>query len=612
MIRNLPILLFLLLFTASSKSVNIQALYFSPIEISKNKEEKKSMRLSPMLTVEYTDKSLKKYPLKYKTLMKMGDKIGQGVMGQITDKKGKAILKADGSDYISDQPDGNSLFHVANKDYLITHLEEQPGELYKTEIALKKGKLIALNTKPVDLSSIGGTLINCASTKTTYGSHLGGEENYALNSRYADKASPFYINCQLKGQANNNKGAFDYFCYYLEGLQAYLNEKKLNPKENYNGQNFSLYNYGYIIETQPQANAGDKVAKHYVTGRYSPELAVMMPNHKTVYMSDDGNFKGFWKFVSDKPIKNFTANWEGTLYVAKVKQKEKILNISWIKLGHANDREIKKLIDKKPKLTDIFKIQKPNKKFDCPKGFKKINEDSQTECLQLIKGKELEASFLESRKYAGYLGATLEFRKEEGLTYNPDKNVLYLAMSQIKKSMEQNYKGMEEHQDDIHLKKNPCGAVYELSLDKHYSVTKMIPLVQGKRVKKKSKYAQEWYCHPDKIANPDNISYLGHNILFISEDTKYHVNNFTWAYNTQTHTMQRIASLPIGAEITGVDKGVVQGEGIVMLNIQHPFRDNPKNRAKEFPNSSLIENATNEDLKASIGYIQGIPAEVLE
>lgn len=600
---------------STSKKPEISTISFSEVAISKNDAEKKVMRVSPQLTVTYEDNSSKKYELNYKILAKMGDKIGNGTIGLITDKSGNPILKADGSKDISDGPDGNSLISVGGKNYLITHMEERPGELYHTELKLEKGKIKAIDTKPVDLSAMDGTIINCASTKTVYGSHLGGEEDYSLNTRYADKNSPFYVNCALDGNGNNSDGQFNYFCSYVDGLAKYLNDNNIDKNNGYNGESFSPYNYGYIVEVSPQSDGTTKSAKHYVTGKYTPELAAMMPDGKTVYMSDDGTFKGFWRFVSDKKIEKFSNEWEGTLYSAKLTQKSDknggSFDLSWIKLGHAKDSEIKALIKQKPKLTDMFEIKAVDENGTCDAGFKKINEDSESECLKLKSGKEKMAAFLETRKYAAYKDATIEFRKEEGLTYNPDKNVLYLAMSQIKKSMEDNYKGRETN-NDIRLPKNQCGGVYELTLDNSYKATSMNALVVGKPLSEGDTYANEWACHPDAISNPDNITYIGNDILLISEDTTYHVNNMTWAYNTKTDKMTRIASLPIGGEVTGVDKGLVDDKGILLINTQHPFKDNPKAANGDKPNSALLENATTEELKAVIGYIDGMPSEIFK
>lgn len=600
----------------SSASSVISSIKFAPLAISANDEEKQIMRVSKNLTVTYADGQTKDYPLSYKTLMKMGDKIGNGVIGQMTDKDGNPIKKADGSNDISDGPDGNSFINVGDKSYLVTQMEERPGELYSTEIKVENGELKAIDTKPVDLSAMGGTIIDCASSKTTYGSHLGGEEDYSLNTRFADKNSPFYVDCALDGTSTDVNGKFNYFCNYVDQMNKYLGDTDIDKNNGYNGSTFSPYNYGYIVEVQPQADGSTKSAKHYVSGKYTPELAIMMPDQKTVYMSDDGTAKGFWKFVSDEKIENFTADWEGTLYSAKVTQTSSAnggkFDLTWVKLGHAKDSEIEAMVKSKMKLTDIFDIEAADKNGTCAtQGFTPVFEDGDFMCLKLKEGKETAAAFLETRKYAAYKGGTTEFRKEEGLAYDADRNVLYVAMSAIDESMEDNYKGKEQA-NHIKLPKNSCGAVYEVALDTMYNGTSMEAIVTGKPLETTDTYAEEWYCSPESIANPDNVTYIGHNTLLISEDTTKHVNNMSWAYNTQTRTMTRIASLPIGAEVTGVDKAVVDDKGVLGINIQHPFKDNPKAADGTKPNSALIENATDEQLKAVVGYIDGIPADIFK
>ncbi len=596
-------------------TVNVKSIVFSPVALSANDSEKSMMRVSSKVTVMYSDDSSKEYPLSYKILAKMGDEIGSGTIGLMTDKNGDALKKPDGSQDISDGPDGNSLINVGGKSYLVTHMEERPGELYKTEVKVDNGTLVAVDTKPVDLSAMNGTIINCASTKTVYGYHLGGEEDYSLNSIFADQASPFYVDCALDGTDNDSNGKANYFCSYVNGMQKYLGDTNVDKTNGYNGDTFSPYNYGYIVEVQPQADGTTTSAKHYVTGKYTPELATMMPDNKTVYMSDDGTAKGFWKFVSDRKIDSFASEWEGTLYAAKVTQTSAenggSFDLDWVELGHAKDSEIKAMIDSKMKLSDIFSIMKPAEDGSCTTGYTSVYEDSTLECLKLVPGKEKAAAFLESRKFAAYKGATIEFRKEEGLTYDKDSNVLYVAMSAIEKSMEDNYKGSEPA-NHIKLAKNKCGAVYKVSLNTEYSGTKMEAIVVGKPLSEEDRYADEWTCSPEGIANPDNLTYIGLNTLLISEDTTKHVNNMTWSYNTKEKTMTRVASLPIGGEVTGVDTGIVGDKAILMINTQHPFKDNPKAADGSKPNTALIENATEEQLKAVIGYIDGIPADIFK
>jgi secreted PhoX family phosphatase len=597
----------------ASRLAKVSAISFTPVMISANEIEKTMMRVSPSIKVDYEDRRSVNYDLNYRVLATMGDTIGSGKMGLMTDINNRPILKGSDED-ISDGPDGNSLISVGDKHYLITHMEEAPGQLYNTEVKVENGVFSAIDTKPVDLSGIGGTIINCASSKTGYGSHLGGEEDYSLNSIFADINSPFYTDCALDGTGNDTQGLANYFCLYVDQMRCYLGDRKIDKNNGYNGEHFSIYNYGYIVEVQPKQDGTTKSAKHYVTGKYTPELAIMMPDGKTLYMSDDGTAKGFWKFVSDTKIDTFQKNWTGTLYAAKVTQVSAEnggdFDLSWIELGHASDNEIKAMIERKMKLTDIFEISKADENGVCARG-KKIYEDGEVECLNLKPGQEKAAAFLESRKYAAYKGATIEFRKEEGLAYDKENNVLYVAMSTLDKSMEDNYKGIEST-NDIRLKQNKCGVVYKVTLDENYNATHMEALITGTPLNIVDKYADEWGCHPENIANPDNITYIGHNILLINEDTEHHVNNMSWAYNTQTRKLTRIASLPIGAEVTGVDTAVIDDKGILLMNIQHPFQDNPIAADGSQPNSALIENASDDQLKAIIGYFDGLPAEIFE
>jgi hypothetical protein len=194
------------------------------VSLSKNDAEKQKMRISETLIVSYDDQTSRIYDLKYKVLARMGDTIGSGKIGLMTDINGDPILKG-GEEDISDGPDGNTLISVDNKHYLLTHMEERPGTIYKTEVTVNNGVLKAVDTKPVDLSAMGGTIINCASSKTMYGSHLGGEEDYSLNSIFADKNSPFYVDCALDGRGNDAEGRANYFCSYVDAMQTYLGIK---------------------------------------------------------------------------------------------------------------------------------------------------------------------------------------------------------------------------------------------------------------------------------------------------------------------------------------------------------------------------------------------------
>ncbi len=603
--------------TSGNHSVQNQVIKvsFKEVPLSKNIEQIKSMRVSSAITLTYQDKTTKTFPLEYNSLIKMGDKIGNGTFGMLVDVKGNPLKLKDGSNKINQHPDGSSFITTADKHYLVTHMESHPGVLYKTQLELDGCNLTAISTSAVDLADTDGTIINCASTKTPWNTHLGGEEDYSLNGIFSDSNSPFYMQCEVKYRVYTGAivdGKQTYYCKYIQSMQKYLGDYEIDRENGYNGKTFSPYNYGYTLEVKVNEDGSTQAARHYVTGKYTPELGIVMPDNKTVYMTDDGTAKGFWKFVSDTRLSDFSDNWKGTLYAAKVKQLSAEnggeFSMSWIKLGHGSDHQIKKLIDTKTKITDIFEVRKPINN-QCEDGFKRIYEDGLVECLRLKPNQEFAAAFLESRKYAAYLGATIEFRKEEGITYSAKNNKLYVAMSRISKSMEDNYLGLETS-NDIRLPRNICGGVYELSLDESYSVNHMKALITGRELNPGEKHSQQNYCDPESIANPDNIHFLGSDILIISEDSVLHLNNMSWAYNTVTHEYTRIASLPIGAEVTGVTNALIGEQGFLMLNQQHPFLDIPRNRENQKVYFELFEGASDEELTATIGYIKGIPASV--
>ncbi len=600
---------------AKSKK-NIKSVQFIEVPLAQTHEEITHMRVSPELIVHYDDGTTGSYPLSYQPLLKMGDKVGQGTLGLITDINGNAITAKDGSPFISQDPDGNSFISIGGRHFLITHMESMPGSIYKTELKLQGDQLKALNTEPVDFKTTAGTIINCASSKTPWNTHLGGEEDYSLNTIYTVPESPYYQNCAVKdGRITRARvdGTHSYFCAYIHGMQTYLKDDTIDKNEGYNGQKFTPYNYGYTVEVKLNDDGSTQTAKHYVTGKYTPELGLVMPDQKTIYVSDDGNAKGLWKFVSDHPIRGFNQNWQGSLFAARVKQLSAKnggdFSVSWIKLGHASDREIKTLIDQKLKITDIFNLGLPDEHKKCPENYTKIYEDGRLECLQLKKGQQRAAAFLETRKYATYLGATIEFKKEEGLAYDANNNKLYVAISRINGSMEDNYKGRETT-NHIRLPKNDCGGIYALELDKQFSATRMKAILTGQPLKPGDDYADQNACSPQTIANPDNLYFPGRDILLVSEDSTRHLNNMAWAYNVKTTELTRIASLPIGAEVTGVTNAIIGDKDFLFMTQQHPFSDQPINANHEKTAVQLMQQARDDDLNATLGYIAGIPAGV--
>ena len=90
------------------------------------------------------------------------------------------------------------------------------------------------------------------------------------------------------------------------------------------------------MELIPSAE-GTQIEKRYAMGRFSQEVAIVMPDQKTVYFGDDGTDRIFFKFIADT-AGDLSA---GTLYAAKTAMDgETAMTIEWIMLGQGADAEI--------------------------------------------------------------------------------------------------------------------------------------------------------------------------------------------------------------------------------------------------------------------------------
>jgi len=549
---------------------------FTPVATPVTDAEKRAVNATPS-----ADINGKVYPLGFHTIMRSGDKVGTGVFGQLYDINGNIIINKDGSPFISNANDHSSLLPVYGKLFMVSQFEDQVGVNYVTELKqdAATGKLSPISTKPIDNSKIGGTWVHCAGSRTPWLTHLGSEE-YEPNA----------------GDPKLNENS-----YYLR-LAPYFGGDitKANP-----------YNYGFITEasiTGADMGTGTfasnvKYVKHYSMGRLAFELAYVMPNQKTAYMTDDGSYVGLFRFEADKAGDLSS----GKMYTAKVTQKDAAnggsFDLSWIDMGHATDADIKKLIDNKTKFADIFE---KGDVANCPAGFKLIVTTPGAECLKVKPGMEKAASRLESRRYAAMLGGTTEFNKEEGITFDPASNRLFVAMSFINDGMldadatkKENAKAVNFNH--IRLAKNECGTVYALDLDANFVAKNMYGLVSGKTTTyaKDDKYAGNT-CDVNQIANPDNVTFIpGYGTLIIGEDTgSGHQNDAIWAYNLESKALTRIFTTPYGSETTSpYFYPNVNGWDYMMGVVQHPYGESDRDKVA----------VGNEARRAYTGYFGPFP-----
>lgn len=562
---------------------------FVAINYPTSDADKRAVLASPSVTV-----SGKTHNIGFNTILRSGDQRGTGIFGQLFDSNGNPLVGTDASIVVSDDNDHSTLLDVHGKLFMMSQFESRPGAFYITELSQNAGNgmLTAVSTKPVDFSTLGGGWVHCAGSRTPWKTHLGSEE-YEPDARLIDPVT---------GVKANADGTTPDTYYGAMGAYFGGDMTKVNP-----------YMYGYVTEatvTGPDMGSGKfasnvNAVKHYSMGRTANELAYVMPNKKTAYITDDGTMVGLFKYVADTAEKLSA----GTLYAAKLTQTSAdnggSFTLQWIQLGHASDAEVKTLIDTggaggaKITFADIFDAVTPNKAGDgtysCPTGYTGVSHghaatagNTYNECLMLKPGKEKAAAFLETRRYAAMLGATTELNKEEGITFDPTTKKLYLAMSDVTNGMTANSTGAKNNleaftTDHIKLTANRCGIVYELDVDANYSATAMKGLVLGVAATDADKAANPGNtCKIDGIANPDNVTVIpGYDTLIIGEDTGTgHQNDLIWSYNLKTKVLTRIQSTPYGSETTSpYIYPNINGWGYMMSVIQHPYGESDTDKA---------------------------------
>lgn len=598
---------------AATKEVSIESMKFKGMEAPKTIQEMVDTYTRASIEVTYSNGLKKDFPLSYNRLFKSEDKLAanKGQMipaGTPIDAKGNPIMdnSVEGKPvpFVSDAPDSNSVMRVGNDIYMVTHYEYQsidaagksayglvPASMSLTKLIQDKktGKLVPDKVSKIDFSSVNGLWIPCNGTLSPWGTHLGSEE-------YEPDARAFE---DTKSQAYSQVRTF---------AKLYFgDESKANP-----------YNYGWIPEITVNKDGSTKVVKHYSTGRFSHELMKVMPDNRTAYFGDDGKNTMMFMYVADKE-KDFSA---GTLYAAKFKQTGTDNggsgDLQWMKIGHSTDDEVRAIIDKGTKFSDIFETSDAAKD-----GFTAVRtySNSATEYLKIKPGMEKAAQTLEPRRYAAMKGATSEWNKMEGLAYNTKENKVYVAISDLSGPMEKDATG-KEPTDDIQLPKRKSGVTFEMDLKGQQKdmdgnaigsenvASSIKGMLVGEDMAAPDAYGNT--ANPDKVASPDNLSFSDDmNTLFIGEDSGMHTNNYVWAYDLTTKELSRVLSVPAGAEATGLK--VVEGlmdHNYVMSNFQHPGDelDTKKITAVNIDDlKAEMQKGIGIDKTGGIGYIGDVP-----
>jgi len=547
-------------------------------------DEKSDVYTKAKMKVTYKNKKVTTYDLQYHTLIKTNEQINDKVVGGLFDDNEDPLTDSAGQ-IASDAPDGNSLMKVPGMkasdpatNYplaLVTQFEYRglppEGEtgdfwgklpatmgLSRIDQHKKSGALTVTDYSNISFSSVNGLWIPCASSLSPWNTHLGSEE-YEPDAKVREGGA--------KASGSDDGTDIASFSDWYFGDETAAN----------------AYHYGLVPEVTVKRDGSTQIVKHYALGRIARELAEVMPDNRTVYMGDDGLNTGMFMFVADK-AKKLSA---GSLYAARWEQTSNAdggsAKLRWIKLGSASDAEIKALVDGGITFSDIFDASNTDPNDN---SYIQVKTYDGVEWLRLKPGREKAAAFLETRRYAAYLGATTEFTKMEGISHNAEDGKAYVVISRIEKSMKAD---ATAPMDDIKLPENQGGAVYELALAKKIkdaagdaiasnfvatTMTAIPELVGGWNGGAKDEEGNA--CAQDKVCGPDNIKFSPvARTLFIGEDTSRRNNNYVWAYNIDSKVLSRILSTPMRAEATGLQ--IVEnakGFSYIMSNFQHPGEDN--------------------------------------
>jgi len=590
---------------STTDSKTFESVAFTSTAAPDTAEEMSKTYTKSNAIVTYTDGSTESFPLTYKKLFGTLDTVGTNAhpAGQLYDQNLQPLMDELNSPLIAETPDANSLLKVGDKIYLVSHLEydwivsdgtrapsRAPMSMILTEMEqnAETGELTAIEQAPIDFSMVDGLWIPCFGSQTPWNTHLGSEEDYDLQYN------------PLSSSASRTTAGLDAL------TNMYFNSEKVaNP-----------YHYGFFPEVTVNEDGTTNVVKHYSMGRGTWEAGKVMPDSRTVYYGDDGTNVALFMYIADK-AEDLSA---GTLYAGKFNQIATTYtgDFEWIKLGSANDVEVKALADSTT-FDDIFVNEVFNSETgSCPTDTMRVRSGStMDECLAVKPGMEKAAAFLESRRYASLMGATTEFNKMEGIAVNDADKKLYMAISYLDKGMLDN--GLPAEMEHIKMAKINAGVTFTLpmsadqvdstdsAIDSDYVVTSM--LAEEKLIGRDIETdALGNTADPDFIANTDNIFFAEKmRTLFVGEDSGTHVNNFVWAYNVDTKALTRILTNVAGAEATGLQavEGM-NGFSYLMSNSQH-HGDYIKTMNEEMKTAVEATGNVNK-FDANFGYIGGMPA----
>ncbi|MFC4358601.1 alkaline phosphatase PhoX [Halobium salinum] len=494
-----------------------------------------------------------------------GDNIGGDEdLGYPQTPDGLALSEFPGSRYgnFGYNPDCNRFIptnEAETEGYLFTNFEQSPGDVSRIPLSraedgsweadLENARNLS-NTE--ELRSLGGTRINCYGDTSPWNTYLSAEEEYS-HPRTAPYAtvSDFTGDSDTEYEGPNKRGAAQFYnrpnpdgiqsavdeyygedSWFVQGywalagleLQAYYLgadavdtpsdlagdvdlETSLQPIE---GPYPNPYRYGYIVDFREPDSETPEPVKYHVMGRAAWECPDVQADEKTVYLSCDGDNKGFYKFVADEPIPSYEdpMDVEGSLYVAKVTNQqaaadlppyEAELELDWWELGHARNGDVAAFISQFDDVDQVCYLE-THADTDWQEDLQTALEEADKEVVEngnrnyipdedIVewarqweengpKGVDADLQYLpfvETRACAKEVGATVEFRKSEGIDSVDDAGpgeYVYLGMSEINT-------GLSDDEGDVQVDRVDGGLVYRAEIEEDYNLSTLEPVIVG-------------------------------------------------------------------------------------------------------------------------------------
>ncbi|MCG7639404.1 MULTISPECIES: alkaline phosphatase PhoX [unclassified Alteromonas] len=462
----------------------------------------------------------------YQVLGQTGDTFGTDLpegLGHIYTLDGEELVLE------NDMPDFNGFISTAEGEgYLFSNWEELPGGMSRMKVEKDEfGMWEVTEAMMLDFSPVWGTAANCFGSMSPWGTPLTSEE-WVVDSAVDTTTSPSWNNPEAVSTDAR-----------LGRMWQMTAPDAPNP-----------YNYGYIAEvTEPLADE-PVIVKHFAMGRYEHENSTVMPDGKTVYLSQDDTGGVLFKFVADT-AEDLSA---GTLYGAKLTQDAGQNDpattgfaVEWVELASGDNLTIRAWIDEYNGIgTDDYvdgqssyiTMADVQAWADGDATYPTVEEGGSS----VTAGQPMDnrVAFLESRAAARLKGATAEWRKLEGISINQKRAkeavegadtiegevvqnaYLYIGIADIDNTMIDGEGDMQ-----LSARVKDCGGVYRAKLEEGYNISRIEPVVMGGTYRSSLTGAER--CDVEQLSQPDNVVVMNDGRILIGEDG-FQENNTLWMY----------------------------------------------------------------------------------